>query len=75
MHVAHERRTQHPNAVTPFLFEGLELLLIWIVFGIIEGTLNVSGWSIMSYGLSLIWMGYTISKLLRVLKRQQEHKY
>ncbi|PHR55272.1 MAG: hypothetical protein COA44_11235 [Arcobacter sp.] len=75
MHVADERRSKHPSITTPFLFEGLELILIWVVFGIVEGSLNVFAWSLISYVLSFIWVGYTVSKLLRVLKRQSEHRY
>lgn len=75
MHASHERRRKEPSYTMPFIFEALELVLIWIVFGIFEGTFNVMHWSIISYMAALIWISYTIYKLIKVLKRQLIYKW
>jgi len=75
MIVAHEKRRKTPSYTIPFIYEILELMLIWIVVGILEGSLDVLTWGPPSYFLSFIWMGYTVSKLMKVLKRQHEHSY
>ena len=47
MSVTNERRRKQPSYTSPFLFEVLELILIWIVFGVLEGTFDLSQWSIL----------------------------
>ncbi len=69
----HDRRRHEPSYSTPFIFEALELLMIWIVFSILEGTLNVMNWTLVSYILALVWFFYTFYKLTRVLRRQNVH--
>ena len=75
MHSEQKRRNKKSSITTPFLFEVLELILIWIVFGIFEGTLNVFAWGLISYGFSAVWVIYTIMKLKRVIKRQSKDKF
>ena len=75
MHASHERRRQNPSYTMPFVFEALEMVLIWIVFGIAEGSLDVMQWSLISYGLSLVWFVYTFIKLGKVLNRQNAYKW
>lgn len=74
MQSSHERRRKEPSYTMPFLFEILEISLIWIVFGIFEGTLNILEWGLISYGLSSVWFIFTMYKLNNVLDRQTEHK-
>ena len=75
MLTSHERRRKEPSYAMPFFFEILEITLIWIVFGIFEGTLDVMEWNIFSYGLSSVWFIFTIYKLNNVLDRQTQHKW
>ncbi len=75
MHVTHDRRRKEPSYTMPFLFEGLEVVLIWIVFGIAEGTFDIAAWSIISYILASAWFGYTAYKLRKVLNRQSAYKW
>ena len=75
MSFTNERRRKHPSYTSPFLFEVLELTLIWIVFGIFEGTLDLFQWSVLSYSVASLWAMYTIYKLNKVLDRQTQHKW
>ena len=68
-----ERRRKKPSYILPFLFEILELALIWVVFGIYEGTFNIMEWGMLSYSLSAAWFIFSIYKLNRVLDRQTRH--
>jgi len=67
---SHEKRRKEPSYTIPFLYEGLELVLIWIVFSLIEGTMEVGAWGILSYIGAGVWFLYTFYKLRRVLDRQ-----
>ena len=73
MSVTNERRRKQPSYTSPFLFEVLELILIWIVFGVLEGTFDLSQWSVLSYFFAGLWAMYTIYKLNKVLDRQTHH--
>jgi len=75
MHAAHERRRKNPSYTMPFIFEALEVVLIWIVFGIVEGSFDLTQWSWISYGVALLWFLYTAYKLIRVLNRQASYKW
>lgn len=75
MLAAHEKRRKNPSYAIPFLYEILEIMLIWIVFGLLEGSINIFTWSIYSYIVSGAWFIYTIYKLRRVLMRQTIHKW
>ena len=75
MNAAHERRRREPSYTMPFVFEALEVVLIWIVFGIAESTFDVTQWSLVSYGLALVWFIYTSYKLKKVLDRQARYKW
>ncbi len=75
MHIAHDRRRRNPSYTMPFVFEALEMVLIWIVFGIAEGSLDIMQWSFISYGLSLTWFIYTFVKLGKILSRQNAYKW
>jgi len=75
MHAAHERRRKEPSYTMPLLFEALEVVLIWIVFGIVESTFDVTQWGFASYGLASLWLLYTAYKLMKVLKRQATYKW
>lgn len=74
MLVSHEKRRREPSYSIPFFFEGLEIVLIWIVFSLFEGSINIFDWSIISYSLSAVWFIYTFYKLRKVLNRQMRHK-
>jgi hypothetical protein len=73
MSLTNERRRKHPSYTSPFLFEILELTLIWIVFGLFEGTLDLFAWSMLSYSIAGLWVMYTLHKLNKVLDRQSHH--
>ena len=75
MQTTHERRRREPSYTMPIIFEVLEVSLIWIVFGIFEGTLDISQWGLVSYGLSSVWFLYTFYKLKKVLSRQILYKW
>ena len=75
MQMSNEHRRKKPSLAIPLLYEVLELLLIWVVFSIFEGTLNVTEWGLLSYALSSVWFLYTLYKLKTVLSRQVTHKY
>lgn len=75
MLVAHEKRRKEPSYAVPFLYEILEIILIWVVFSLIEGSINIFIWSIFSYFVASTWFLYTIYKLRRVLMRQTLHKW
>jgi len=74
MHATSERRRKDPSYTTPFVFEGLEIVLIWIVIGIFESTLNIMHWSFVSYLVASVWFVYTFKKLKKVLDRQTMHR-
>lgn len=74
MQYLHDKRRKEPSYTVPFLYEGLEVLLIVIVFGILEGTLNIREWSFVSLSLGTVWFLYTLYKLSKVLSRQTPHK-
>jgi len=75
MLAAQDQRRKQPSYTMPFFFEALELTLIWVVFGIFEATLDITQWSIFSYGLAAVWFLYTFYKLQKVLERQTMHKW
>jgi hypothetical protein len=75
MQVSDEHRRNKPSYTVPFLYIGLEVVLIWIVFSIYEGTLNIMGWGLLSYTLSSVWLLYTLYKLKTVLDRQGKYKH
>ena len=75
MSFTNERRRKNPSYTSPFLFEILELTLIWIVFGILESTLDLLQWGVLSYSAAGIWIIYTLYKLNKVLDRQTQHKW
>ena len=72
---AHDKRRHEPSYSTPLILEGLEVLMIRIVFSIFEGTFNIVAWSLLSYMLASVWFLYTFYKLTRVLDRQNMHKW
>ncbi len=71
----HDQRRKKPSYLIPFLFEVLELIMIWTVFAIVETSLDITQWSSLSYGLTLICFFYTIYKLQKVLSRQNLHHW
>lgn len=73
--MVNDRRRKTPSYVVPFLYELLEMVMIWIVFSLFEGTVDISTWSLMSYGLAGSWFMYTFYKLMRVLNRQVHHNW
>jgi len=75
MLAAHEKRRKEPSYTIPFLYEMLEIMLIWVVFSLLEGSMNISTWTIFSYVGSGLWFLYTIYKLRKVLIRQTIHKW
>ncbi|PHR55271.1 MAG: hypothetical protein COA44_11230 [Arcobacter sp.] len=75
MLATHEKRRKEPSYTIPFLYEILELALIWIFFSLIEGTTNITQWGLLSYSGSSVWFIYTFYKLKRVLNRQIVHKH
>ena len=75
MLAAHEKRRKEPSYAIPFFYEILEILLIWVVFSLIEGSLNIFVWSLFSYLVAGVWFLYTIYKLRRVLMRQTIYKW
>lgn len=75
MHTVNDRRRHKPSYTIPFVFEALEVVMIWIVFGIVESTFDVTQWSWISWGLALAWFAYTAYKLKRVLNRQENYKW
>lgn len=68
------KRRREPSYTIPFIFEILEMIMIWIVFSIMEGTMNVMQWSTVTYILSFTWLLYTLYKLTKVLDRQTLHR-
>ena len=75
MLAVHDQRRKKPSYLIPFLFEVLELIMIWTVFAIVEASLDITQWSLISYALALIWFFYTIHKLQKVLSRQNLHHW
>ena len=65
------RRRHTPSYSIPFIFESLEVLMIWIVFSIFEGTFKIADWSLVSSIFAFVWLLYTFYKLARVLDRQK----
>ena len=70
MLICQNKRRKEPSFIVPFIFELLEMIMIWIVFGVIEGTLDIMQWSLNSYILSSLWSLYTLYKLKKILRRQ-----
>ena len=71
MLVMHNNKRRHePSYTVPFIFEVLEMMMIWIVFSIMEGTMDVMQWNTITYILALTWLSYTLYKLNKVLDRQ-----
>jgi len=75
MLAAHEKRRKEPSYTIPFVFEALEIILIWIVFGILEGSMDIMQWSTISYLVAGAWFLYTFYKLRKVLQRQIVHRW
>ena len=67
-----DRRRHTPSYTIPFIFESLEIIMIWIVFSIVEGSFRMAEWSVVSHVLALGWLLYTLYKLTRVLDRQKQ---
>jgi len=75
MLAAHEKRRKEPSYTIPFLYEALEVVLIWIVFSIFEGSMNILEWGAFSYIVASVWFLYTFYKLRKVLQRQVLHRW
>jgi len=75
MLAAFDQRRKKPSYTIPFFFEALELVMIWIIFGIAEATLDVSQWNTLTYALCFVWIAYTLNKLKKVLIRQTVHTW
>ena len=67
--VSKERRQR--SLIKPFLYYSLELLLIMIVLGTFEYTMDPREWSKESYFVAALWLAYITKKLIRVLARQK----
>ena len=63
MQVIKEYRRQTLSYTIPFLYVFFEILLIWISISIIERSINILTWTLLSYLISIIWVLYTFSKL------------
>lgn len=74
MQAAQNQRRRKPSYAFPFLYVGLEVLLIFIVITILEGSLQIKEWSPFSYSLGIIWFIYTLYKLSKVLGRTSDFK-
>lgn len=74
MQAAQNQRRRKPSYTLPFLYEGLEVLLIFIVIAIFEGSLQMKEWGSFSYALGIIWFMYTLYKLSKVLGRASDLK-
>ncbi len=68
-----ERRRSTPSLSIPFLYMTLEIIMAWLILGIVEWNLNIFMWQELTYAGALVWMFYLITKLLRVLSRQKAH--
>jgi len=68
-----ERRRSHPSISAPFIFIALEITMAWLILGIVEWNMNVLLWNDLTYAGALVWMFYLLTKLIRVLERQNEH--
>jgi len=75
MLAAHEKRRKTPSYTMPFFYEILEIMLIWVVFSIIEGNMNILAWNMFSYAVAGTWFLYTVYKLRKVLIRQTIHRW
>ena len=72
MQAAQNRRRRRVSYAVPFLYEGLEVLLILIVITIFEGSPQMGEWSVFSYAIGAIWFLYTLYKLGKVLSRESD---
>lgn len=68
------KRRRRPSYAAPLFFAGLEGLLIVIVFTILEGSVNIKEWGLLSYVFGAIWLFYTLYKTVRVLNREADLK-
>jgi hypothetical protein len=75
MFSVNDQRRKKPSYAIPFFFEVLELVMIWIVLGIAEASLDITQWHTVTYVLGLTWLIYTLYKLNKVLIRQTQHKW
>lgn len=74
MQEKHSKRRRRPSYTMPIFFAGLEGLLIVIVFSILEGSLNIKEWGLLSYSFGTIWLFYTLYKTNKVLNRETDLK-
>lgn len=68
-----EKRRKNPSYAIPVLFFCLELILMWLVLGIFNWTLDITQWHTYTYPVSLIWIIFSTAKLFFVLKRQKQY--
>ncbi len=68
-----EKRRKNPSYAIPILFFSLELILMWLVLGIFNWTLDIQQWHTYTYPISVIWIIFSGAKLVFVLKRQKQH--
>lgn len=72
MQAVQNRRRRRVSYAVPFLYEGLEVLLILIVITILEGSPQIGEWSVFSYALGTSWFLYTLYKLGKILGRESD---
>ncbi len=68
-----EKRRKNPSYVIPILFFCLELILMWLVLGIFNWTLDIAQWQTLTYIIALMWIVFSGAKLVFVFKRQKQH--
>lgn len=74
MLATYDQRRKNPSYTIPFFFEALELVMIWMVFSIVEVSMDITQWHTVTYVLAFLWLVYTLHKLKKVLIRQSIHK-
>ncbi len=68
-----ERRRNKPSLMMPLVFMSLEIVMAWLILGIVEWNMNFLMWDKLTYAGALLWLFYLITKLMRVLSRQHSH--
>lgn len=68
-----EKRRKRPSYVIPFLFFFLEMVLMWLLIGIFNWSLDITQWHTVSFAVAAVWIIFSSVKLAIVLKRQKMH--
>lgn len=69
-----DRERRRRRLLTPAFYFMAEMVFIWLVLSLMQLNFNVVTWEMWSYVVWVLFVLYSVAKLLHVYRRQRNYK-